>query len=92
MCYLCYRNIALINKQRCPANRQDFAVLLCFLRGPRFVPDKKNSPLCGVVSSLASKLKPFVPWQDIFFLTKYKLSFFFQSLKHLKRGSGQYCI
>lgn len=51
------KDIALINKHRRPANRLGFAVLLCYLRGPRFVPDKNNVPHCGVVSRIASRLK-----------------------------------
>ncbi|MGF2656417.1 Tn3 family transposase [Serratia marcescens] len=44
MCFLSDKNIALINKHRRPANRLGFAVLLCYLRGPGFVPDKNNIP------------------------------------------------
>ncbi len=57
MCFLCDKDIALINKHRRPANRLGFAVLLCYLRGPGFVPDKNNVPHCGVVSRIASGLK-----------------------------------
>lgn len=57
MCFLCDKDIALINKHRRPANRLGFAVLLCYLRGPGFVPDKNNVPHCGVVSRIASRLK-----------------------------------
>ncbi len=57
MCFLSDKDIALINKHRRPANRLGFAVLLCYLRGPGFVPDKNNIPHCGVVSRIASRLK-----------------------------------
>lgn len=57
MCFLSDKDIALINKHRRPANRLGFSVLLCYLRGPGFVPDKNNIPHCGVVSRIASRLK-----------------------------------
>lgn len=57
MCFLCDKDIALTNKHRRPANRLGFAVLLCYLRGPGFVPDKNNVPHCGSVSRIASRLK-----------------------------------
>lgn len=44
MCFLSEPDLALINKHRRPANRLGFAVLLCYLRGPGFPPDK-NMPL-----------------------------------------------
>ncbi|RAW96813.1 MULTISPECIES: Tn3 family transposase [unclassified Photorhabdus] len=57
MCFLNANDIALINKHRRPANRLGFAVLLCYLRGPGFLPDKNNAPHNGVVSRIASQLK-----------------------------------
>jgi hypothetical protein len=42
---------------RRPANRLGFAVLLCYLRGPGFIPDKSSVPHNGVVSRVASRLK-----------------------------------
>ncbi len=57
MCFLNEQDIALINKHRRPANRLGFAVLLCYLRGPGFLPDKNNTPHEGVVSRVASQLK-----------------------------------
>ena len=57
MCFLNEQDIALINKHRRPANRLGFAVLLCYLRGPRFIPDKSSAPHNGVVSRVASRLK-----------------------------------
>ncbi|RAP73094.1 Tn3 family transposase [Candidatus Erwinia dacicola] len=57
MCFLSEHDLALINKHRRPANRLGFAVLLCYLRGPGFPPDKSMSPHDGVVSRLAAHLK-----------------------------------
>ncbi|EKN6288941.1 DUF4158 domain-containing protein [Yersinia enterocolitica] len=57
MCFLSEHDLALINKHRRPANRLGFAVLLCYLRGPGFPPDKNISPHDGVVSRLAAHLK-----------------------------------
>lgn len=57
MCFLSERDLVLINKHRRPANRLGFAVLLCYLRGPGFPPDKNVSPHSGVVSRLAAHLK-----------------------------------
>lgn len=57
MCFLNEPDIALINKHRRPANRLGFAVLLCYLRGPGFIPDKSSAPHNGVVSRVASRLK-----------------------------------
>lgn len=57
MCFLNEQDIALINKHRRPANRLGFAVLLCYLRGPGFIPDKSSAPHNGVVSRVASRLK-----------------------------------
>ncbi|ECG9706717.1 DUF4158 domain-containing protein, partial [Salmonella enterica] len=57
MCFLSEHDLALINKHRRPANRLGFAVLLCYLRGPGFPPDKNISPHDGVVSRLAMHLK-----------------------------------
>lgn len=57
MCFLSEHDFALINKHRRPANRLGFAVLLCYLRGPGFPPDKSMSPHDGVVSRLATHLK-----------------------------------
>ncbi|HBW3254604.1 TPA: Tn3 family transposase, partial [Klebsiella pneumoniae] len=57
MCFLNELDIALINKHRRPANRLGFAVLLCYLRGPGFIPDKSSAPHNGVVSRVASRLK-----------------------------------
>lgn len=57
MCFLNEPDIALINKHRRPANRLGFAVLLCYLRGPGFIPDKSSPPHNGVVSRVASRLK-----------------------------------
>ena len=57
MCFLNEQDIALINKHRRPANRLGFAVLLCYLRGPRFIPDKSNTPHSDVISRIASRLK-----------------------------------
>lgn len=57
MCFLSENDLALINKHRRPANRLGFAVLLCYLRGPGFPPDKSMSPHDGVVSRLAAHLK-----------------------------------
>ena len=57
MCFLCDKDIALINKNRSPANRQGFVVLLCYLCGPGFVPDKNNAPHCSSVSRIVSRLK-----------------------------------
>lgn len=57
MCFLSEHDLALINKHRRPANRLGFAVLLCYLRGPGFTPDKNVSPHDGVVSRLAAHLK-----------------------------------
>lgn len=57
MCFLSEHDLALINKHRRPANRLGFAVLLCYLRGPGFPPDKNASPHDGVVSRLATHLK-----------------------------------
>lgn len=48
MCFLNEPDIALINKHRRPANRLGFAVLLCYLRGPGFIPDKSSAPHNGV--------------------------------------------
>ena len=45
MCFLNEPDIALINKHRRPANRLGFAVLLCYLRGPGFIPDKSSAAL-----------------------------------------------
>lgn len=39
------------------ADRLGFAVLLCYLRGPGFPPDKNVSSQDGVVSRLATHLK-----------------------------------
>ena len=57
MCFLSEHDLALINKHRRPANRLGFAVLLCYLRGSGFPPDKNISPHDGVVSRLAAHLK-----------------------------------
>ena len=57
MCFLNEPDIALINKHRRPANRLGFAVLLCYLRGPGFIPDKSSAPHNGVVSRVAFRLK-----------------------------------
>ncbi|BBW24548.1 hypothetical protein STN0717ENT53_P20060 (plasmid) [Enterobacter kobei] len=57
MCFLSEHDLALINKHRRPANRLGFAVLLCYLRGPEFPPDKSISPHDGVVFRLAAHLK-----------------------------------
>lgn len=57
MCFLNEYDLALINKHRRPENRLGFAVLLCYLRGPEFPPDKSNSPHDGVVSRQAAHLK-----------------------------------
>lgn len=57
MCFLNEPDIALINKHRRPANRLGFAVLLCYLRGPGFIPDKSSAPHNGVVTRVASRLK-----------------------------------
>lgn len=57
MCFLSEHDLALINKHRRPANRLGFAVLLCYLRGPGFPPNKSISPHDGVVSRLAAHLK-----------------------------------
>lgn len=57
MCFLSEPDLALINKHRRPANRLGFAVLLCYLRGPGFPPDKNMPPHDGVVSRLAAHLK-----------------------------------
>ena len=57
MCFLNEPDIALINKHRRPANRPGFAVLLCYLRGLGFIPDKSSAPHNGVVSVVASRLK-----------------------------------
>ncbi|HHC4827994.1 TPA: DUF4158 domain-containing protein, partial [Klebsiella michiganensis] len=57
MCFLNEQDIALINKHRRPANRLGFAVLLCYLRGPGFIPDKSNVPHSSVISRIASRLK-----------------------------------
>lgn len=57
MCFLNEQDIALINKHRRPANRLGFAVLLCYLRGPGFIPDKSNPPHSGVISRITSRLK-----------------------------------
>lgn len=57
MCFLNEPDITLINKHRRPANRLGFAVLLCYLRGPGFIPDKSSAPHNGVVSRVASRLK-----------------------------------
>lgn len=53
MCFLSEHDLALINKHRRPENRLGFAVLLCYLRGPGFPPDKNASPHGGVISRLA---------------------------------------
>ena len=57
MCFLSEHDLALINKHRRPANRLGFAVLLCYLRGPGFPPDKSISPHDCVVFRLAAHLK-----------------------------------
>ena len=57
MCFLSEHDLALINKHRKPENRLGFAVLLCYLRGPGFPPDKNASPHGGVISRLATHLK-----------------------------------
>ena len=57
MCFLSEHDLALINKHRRPANRLGFAVLLCYLRGPGFPPDKSISPRDCVVFRLAAHLK-----------------------------------
>ncbi|CAI1234971.1 Transposase and inactivated derivatives, TnpA family [Serratia ficaria] len=57
MCFLNEQDITLINKHRRPANRLGFAVLLCYLRGPGFIPDKSNIPHNGVIARIASRLK-----------------------------------
>ncbi|KUQ07728.1 Tn3 family transposase [Klebsiella aerogenes] len=57
MCFLSEHDLALINKHRRPENRLGFAVLLCYLRGPGFPPDKNASPHGGVISRLAAHLK-----------------------------------
>ncbi len=56
MCFLSEHDLALINKHRRPANRLGFAVLLCYLRGPGFPPDKSISPHDCVVFRLAAQL------------------------------------
>lgn len=57
MCFLNEQDIALINKHRRSENRLGFAVILCYLRGPGFIPDKSNTPHSGVISRIASRLK-----------------------------------
>lgn len=57
MCFLSEHDLALINKHRRPANRLGFAVLLCYLRGSGFPPDKSISPNNDVVTRLAAHLK-----------------------------------
>ncbi len=57
MCFLSEQDLALINKHRGSANRLGFAVLLCYLRGPGFTPDKNSSPHDGVISRLTDWLK-----------------------------------
>lgn len=57
MCFLSEQDLALINKHRRPENRLGFAVLLCYLRGPGFPPDKNNVPHDGVVTRVAERLK-----------------------------------
>lgn len=57
MCFLNEQDVALINKHRRPANRLGFTVLLCYLRGPGFIPDKSSVPHNGIVSRVASRLK-----------------------------------
>lgn len=56
MCFLSEHDLALINKHRRPANRLGFAVLLCYLRGPGFPPDKSISPHNGVVTRAVQTL------------------------------------
>lgn len=65
MCFLSEQDLTLIKKHRRPANRLGFAVLLCYLRGPGFTPDKNNLPHDGVISKVADrlKLKPDL-WQE----------------------------
>lgn len=57
MCFFSEHDLALINKHRRPENRLGFAVLLCYLRGPGFPPDKNASPHGVVISRLAAHLK-----------------------------------
>ncbi|WP_180250803.1 DUF4158 domain-containing protein, partial [Enterobacter hormaechei] len=57
MCFLSEQDLVLINKHRRPANRLGFAVLLCYLRGPGFTPDKNSLPHDGVMSRVAERLK-----------------------------------
>lgn len=44
MCFLCGKDIALINKHRSPATRLGFAALLSYMRGPGFIPGKTILP------------------------------------------------
>lgn len=57
MCFLSEQDLVLINKHRRPANRLGFAILLCYLRGPGFTPDKNSLPHDGVMSRVAERLK-----------------------------------
>jgi TnpA family transposase len=56
MCFLNEQDITLINRHRRSENRLGFAILLCYLRGPGFLPDKNDTPHEGVISRVAFQL------------------------------------
>jgi hypothetical protein len=104
MCFLNEPDIALINKHRRPANRLGFAVLLCYLRGPGFIPDKSSAPHNGVVSRVASRLKlqpdlwpeyasrEQTRWEHLTELYRYpELSPFSRSMQRLYPSSAPLC-
>ncbi|QDW31675.1 Tn3 family transposase [Yersinia sp. KBS0713] len=57
MAYLSEQDITLINAHRKPANKLGFAVLLCYLRGLGFVPDKNSLPDATLLKSISQQLK-----------------------------------
>lgn len=57
ICFLNEQDLILIKKHRRPANRLGFAILLCYLRGLGFTPDKNALPHDGILSRVAERLK-----------------------------------
>lgn len=55
--FLSEQDIALIHHHRGPANRLGFAVLLCYLRYPGFIPDDKSPPDKMLLILIARQLK-----------------------------------
>ncbi|EJB8506450.1 Tn3 family transposase, partial [Vibrio parahaemolyticus] len=54
--FLSDQDISLINKHRKSENRFGFAIMLCYLRGPGFLPDTQHPPHGGIASRVSMRL------------------------------------